>query len=276
MLFTQKKELEDMIIEVLQKDPMGGSELLEQIQLSKKHTSKETFYRVLRRLLSDDVVIKNKRLYMISSRWLEQLYEFSKKIRGEDSFGNGQEFLSLEDGNQITYNFKNAKSMYNYWAYIYDVVYERHNHKQPILIYHPHEWFIYGRVEAETLFLGRFTKDKQLAFLSIGGKTLLDKNFKKDWANEFLKINIGFDLGQENTDYINVVGDYIFKVSMSSRFAKDIDLFFQIHTDVTQENINELMKLVERTEKAKLVFKHSKKEADKLRMKFKKYFVFPR
>ncbi len=276
MLFTYTKELADIIVETLATGSFDGATLLSKIQTLKKTTSKETFYRVLRKLLADEVVIKNKRMYLLNSRWLEQVYELSKPRTSRETLGDGREFLTLEDGNQITYNFKNAKSMYNYWAYIFDAVYQAHDHAIPVLIYHSHEWFMYGREEAEKLFYGRFAKTKQLAFVSVGDKTQLTKKVKSDWSNEFIKMNIGFDLGQPKTEYVNIVGNFIFKVSMSNRFAKDMDMFFKTYTEVTKENIGKLMQIVERTEKAKLIFKHSKKEADTWRIKFKKYFVFPK
>ncbi len=276
MLFTHTKELADVIVETLAIGSFDGATLLSKIQTLKKTTSKETFYRVLRKLLTDEVVIKNKRMYLLNSRWLEQVYELSKPQAGKEPLGNGREFLVLEDGNQITYNFKNAKSMYNYWAYIFDAVYQAHDHTIPVLIYHSHEWFMYGREEAERLFYGRFTKTKQLAFVSVGDKTQLTKKVKSDWSNEFLKMNVGFDLGQPKTEYINIVGNFIFKVSMSNRFAKDMDVFFKTYTEVTKENIGELMQIVERADKAKLIFKHSKKEADLWKAKFRKYFIFPK
>lgn len=275
MLFSPSQELEDVLVETLGARPVDGATLLLSVRKVLPNTTKETFYRTLRKLLVLEVVIKNKRLYAISSRWLEKLSLWSTEQTEKSFFSKSNAFLSLEEGNWITYNFKNAQSMYNYWAYIYDMVYQKHNHKVPILLYHTHEWFIHGRKESEYLFLNRFKHDKQLAFLSIGSKSALDKEFQKSWSGQFLKINVGFNFSLENTEYINVVGDYIFKVSMSKRFADDLDDFFNIEKTISEENLDKLLKIVKRKEKAKLVFKHSKKEADIWRKKFRKYFVFP-
>lgn len=267
MLFPIKKP-EEYIIFILRNKVLSGPQLLKEVQ-KKFSISKESFYRILRTLLLDEVILKNKTIYSIHSRWLESLSEFI-------NYNDGNTTLSLQDGDQVTYTFKDAKSMYNYWAYMYDTLFKKHPRNTPILLYHSYHWFIYGRKEAETLFFKKFTKEKQLVLLSIGGNSLLEKDFKKDWASKYIQINTGITYGNENTVYINVVGEYIFKVHTSKKFAEDIKKFLHETKIITPQTLDVLKTIIERKDHAKLTIKRSKKESQKWFTKYKKDFVFPK
>ena len=278
MLLAQKgeKKLEESIIQLLSSGGVLGPTLLENARQKDPTLSKETFYRVLRTLLSEEVINKHGAVYELNRHWLQRIYRFGKQQietnLGIDSDG----ILSFKEGDKISYKFKNPNLMGIYWAHTYDMIFERHDPSIPILIFHPHEWLIHTRPEAESFFLQRFAEDKKLAFFSIGGATGLDKVFKNERENTYLQISIGTSLGLNKTEYINVLGDFIFKVTVSKKFSEDLEAFFKINEKVTPENRMELEKICERKDTAKMVFTRSKKEADKWRSKFKKYFYIPR
>ncbi len=274
MLFGTKNNLENLILMSLQAKPLTGPLLKEKIKETLPHLSKETFYRVLRALLMEEVLVKNKSVYAINHHWMEKLAKFSAGS-GEKSF-DSENILSFKDGDRITYHFKNPNLMGVYWAHTYDLVFKVHDPKIPILIYHPHEWLILGRPEAESHFLTRFSRAKKRVHFAIGGTTDLDRAFKKEWGSTHVEIGTGIDLGLSEDTYINVLGDYIFKVTVGSRFAKDIDTFFKTHTTMTDEASNALARLIARDEHTKFAFKRSTKEAALWRSRFGKYFHLPR
>jgi hypothetical protein len=265
-MFFSDKKIENNIIHVLRFTPLSGPVLLEKVQKIKK-ISKESFYRVLRQLLREEVVIKNKLIYSLNSRWIEKLSDFINS-------NNQYQPIDLDDGDQITYTFKNPQTMYNYWAYVYDIIFEKHNRKIPILLYHSYQWFIYAREESEKIFLNKFTKNKQLGLLSIGNNDQLQKSFKNKWSSKYLQINTGISYGNDNTVYINVVGDYIFKVYTTKKFASKLDLFFKTHSIITEQSQKELLIISQEKDKTKLVIKRSRKESQKWLARYKKDFVY--
>jgi len=278
MLLAQKgeKKTEEQIIEMLHDKGASGPALLAAIHKIDPGISKETFYRILRRLLDEEVLNKQSKVYQLNRHWLQRIYRFGKKHIETNQGIDPDNILSFEEGDRISYKFKNPNLMGIYWAHTYDMIFERHDPKVPILIFHPHEWLIHTRIDSESFFLSRFTDDRKLAFFSIGGSTALDKGFKKDWSGTYVQIGAGIDYGLKKTEYINVLGDFIFKVSVSKRFSEDIDSFFKKYDRVIPENQAELEKICNRTDPAKMVFTRSKKEADKWRAKFKKHFYMPK
>lgn len=277
MLLAQKgiKGLEEIIIETLRDGGVTGPTLL--IAVSQKtHTSKESFYRALRALLKKEVINKHNAMYQLNRHWLQQVYRFSKSHIEENKNTDTDNILSFKEGDKITYKFNTPNDMGIYWAHTYDMIFEHHDPKEPILIFHPHEWLIHTRVSSESFFLSRFEEDKKLVFFAIGGKTEFDKEFKKKWESNFRQIGVGISYNSKKIEYINVLGDYIFKVSLSSKFNNDLELFFKTHREVTLQNKAELEKLCSRKDNVKMVFTRSKKEAAIWRTKFSKHFFVPK
>ncbi len=274
MLFAQKhtKDLEGCVVEILNTGGLEGPALLTRVLKKYPKASKETFYRVLRALLLQEVLNKHGKVYELHRHWLQRLYRFSKKHIDVAADTDTEGILSMSEGDKITYTFKNPNLMGIYWAHTYDMIFEKHDPKIPILIFHPHQWLIYTRPESETFFLSRFADDKKLVFFTIGGTTELDKKFRLDWSHDFRQITTGITYGLDSTTYINVLGDFIFKVQTSKKFGADIDAFFKKNKLMTSEVLIELKTLCNRKDKVKMTLIKSKKEAEKWRAKFKKYF----
>ncbi len=276
MLFGQntKKTLEQKILELLHKGGTTGPILLESLRKTTPSLPKESFYRILRNLVSQEVVTKYQKIYEINQHWLQRIQKFSQDrmniLTEEDNI------LSFKEGDKVTYSFKNPNLMGIYWAHTYDIIFEKHDPKIPILVFHPHEWLIYTRTSSEALFLSRFQDSKKLAYFSIGGATILDKTFKKEWADKFRQISTGIHYGFKNTEYINVLGDFIFKITVSKKFAASIDDFFKRNSVVDDENVAELIRICNRPDRTRMVFTRSKKVSTQLHKKFEKYFFKPR
>jgi DNA-binding PadR family transcriptional regulator len=272
----RERTLEDRIISLLHDKDAPGPSLLAKVREEEAPVSKETFYRALRRLLEQEVVSKQNEQYQLNHRWLLRIYRFSKNhieaSRGIDK----NEVLSFQEGDKVSYKFRTPNLMGMYWGHLYDMVFDLHDPTIPILSFHPHNWFIHTRTRSETFFLNRFEEDKKLAFLAIGGKTPVDKAFKKDWESRYRQIGLGIDMGLKKTEYINVLGDFIFKVSVSKKCSDDIESFFKKNPEITAENRAELAKIANRNDPARVVFMRSKKEAQKWRAKFKKHFFVPK
>ncbi len=276
MLLAQNGDiiLEERIVELLNETGAVGPTLLAALTKEYPATAKETFYRILRRLCKEEVVTKRKKTYELNRQWLQRVYRFSKQH--VEASHDGNDVLSLEDGDKITYKFKNPNLMGIYWTHAYNPIFNRHDPKTPILVYHPHEWLIHARTESELFFLSRFADDRKLVFFAVGGASSLDRQFKQRHANNFVQVGTGIAMGLKKTEYINVLGDYVFKVSTSRRFGDDIDMFFKKYSEITPKNRVELERLCTRNDPTKITLMRSKKEADKWRAKFKKYFYVPK
>lgn len=272
MLLAQNgdKKIEEYVVELLHEIELTGPSLLKEMTQKDSSISKETFYRVLRKLIEEEVVTKQKKIYQINRQWLQRVYRFSKKYVEVNE--TAHDIVSLEDGDKITYKFKNPILMGIFWTHAYNPIFNAHNPKDPILVFHPHEWLIHARTKSELFFLSRFKDDKKAVFFALGSTSPIDREFKQKHSNDFVQVGLGLNLGFKKTEYINVLGDYIFKVSVSKRFSEDLDTFFKKNPIINQENSLELEKLCNRKDPTKITLVRSKKEAEKIRIKFNKHF----
>lgn len=274
MLFAQtdKPKLEEVLIHLISIKGSDGPTLFTKTS-HLLPVSKETFYRALRSLLKGEVLSKHNKVYELNRHWLQRLNRFAQQNITNGYSTDTDHILNFEDGDKITYSFKNPNQMGIYWAHTYDIIFEKHNPNLPILIHHPHEWLIYSRPKAESLFLDRFEYDKKTVFFSLTGTTDIDRKFKRDYSSRFRQIALGINHGLKNTEYINVLGDFIFKITTSKRFAEDIESFYIKYKEITPTNLIELQAICSRRDKVRMTFIRSKREADKFRAKYKKYFI---
>ena len=273
MLFgTKSNKTEEQIVAILDKSSLDGPSLLKKLNEQNNPPSKESFYRILRDLKEDEIVHKDGPTYTLNRIWLKRMRGFIDKHIQSDTLN----ILDMQDGDKITYKFKNPNLMGIYWAHAGNVVFDNVGSKTPILIYHPHEWLIYTRTHSEEFFLQNFVNGydhgKGVVFWIMGGNTTLDKKFQKEWSKGLLEVGVGIDIGTGKNLYVNVVGDYVFLVTTEKSFGEKLDQIFQKNEVMTPKALSELKSLTEKNYRTKLVLMKNKKEAEKWKKKFKKYF----
>lgn len=270
-----KKDIETRVIERLHQGSVAGPDLLVFLGQGGYQVSKESMYRVLRQLLHEEVVQKSDGKYHLNRIWVNRLREFLITHVGEKEALHTQHLLQMQDGDRITYQFKNPNLMGLYWAHSYNVIFEELRLTEPLLIYHPHEWLIHTRTESEEYFLRNFEKRKQLVFFALGGATELDKAFKKEWSSEYLQINTGLDMGLAKNKYLNVLGDFIFEITTTFAFAEQVDEVFQSEENLTGLVRDQLHDITQQHYKTKLVLTRNAKKAALWQKRFLKSFYIP-
>lgn len=276
MLFSKhKKSISDRIVYILGKKSLSGVELLDQLRLETS-ISKESVYRVLRELLNQEIINKVHKKYSLNRHWVQKLRSFSLEQTTKEHSINEHNILDFNDGDSISYQFKNADLMGIYWGHLYDYVTETQTENTLITVYHPHEWLIHARKESEEYVLNKINREKRLVLLSLGGHTELDKKFKKEWSSDYLKINTNVSVtGLKPNRYINVLGDFIFEVRTTLAFEKSIDEFYQRNNSINQSNLEKLKEIVNEQYTTKLIFSRNRKKAALLRKKLSKDFYIP-
>jgi len=276
MIFAEKTRIEEYVIETLDKGAIEGPALLKQIELVKPGVTKQALYKSLRKLLKNEVVNKTGKVYSLNRTWLQKLREFSGRHISETKAIDNMNILDFEDGDSVVYNFKNPFVLDIIWGHLYDILYEANPRDQVMLNHHPHEWLMLSRPETEQYWLNRFRKDGKVMLFTIGGNTLLDKDFKKNWQSDNIKINIGESYGLKPNQYLSIVGDYIFEIKTDENFEKEVDTFFNKNKTVDEAAQRQINAISKKKYKSKLKLTKSKKKADAWRKKFKKDFYIPK
>lgn len=276
MIFSKKSLIEDYVVEILDKGSLTGPDILSALNVVRGPVTKQALYKVLRKLKTAEVINKQGVHYSLNRVWLQEIKQFSSRHIQESSLTDVVDVLSFEDGDSVTYKFKNPFLMDIAWGHLYDIVYDATPKHQAMLNYHPHEWLILSRPKTEEFWLNRFTQDKKKMLFTIGGATFLDKKFQKEYSSKNVSINLNESYGLKQNQYLSVQGDYVFEITTDNNFEKKIGEFFGKIKKIEEINQKDILELSQLQHRTKLRLTKSKKKADSWRTKFKKDFYIPK
>jgi hypothetical protein len=275
MLVSNKKSIEDIVVEILAKSPyIKGPDLVIKINEIRPKTSKQAIYTALKFLLENEVVAKVGSEYFISRLWLNKLsklFETQKeKEISEDAIFN------LKEGESISYYFPNLLTCDTYWGHIVNILIDWVPGNCPIFIWNPHNFFIVGRNEIEKDIFKAFERKNKYGFYITRGKTELDVNFKKTWTSKFVSINTDDVISFNDFYYLNIFGDLIVEVFLNKQLVSDIDVFYSKNHEITLENKLFFKSILEKKHSVRMKISRNKSKAAKLRKKMSKNFFIPK
>lgn len=273
MLYTSKKNIEDLIIEILSQHPdIEGPVLLDLIEKKRPNTTKQAMYHALAYLLDEEVVVKIKTVYSISNIWKVKIQ--NNLIKDSSDM---QSILGLNEGESISLKFPSLLTADFYWAHIYLGLTDWVTEENSIFVWNTHEWFVIGREDVERDVLQNFVNKSKKAFYSISGKTALDKDFKKKYTSSHLSINTGADDIFPKHVYVNIFQNILVEVFLSKELAKEIDQFYNVHQvpldKLSQDDKDEFIQIVSKKYPVRIKVSKNTKKTSEIKRKIAKDFV---
>jgi hypothetical protein len=275
MNILKPQSIEEHIISLLQKESHSGPELLLAIQTKRPGTTKQALYSALRKLRSAEIVITHKMRISLSSIWVTKMAEFFTLAKHfyTKTTTTDEGFLNLEDGDRVTYAFKNPNVTDIFWGHAFDILAEITPITEPVYLYNPHDWFMLARPETEKLLFKKFAQaGKQLLVLA-GGTDPLDKYIIKEFDGTIAQYHPTNELIFDKRNYyLNIFDDFIIEAHLDESTAKKIDDFYSTTTEWNPESEAILKKIIANEGKNKLTISRNRKKAEKLKRVFKSYF----
>jgi len=275
-MLLKPKTVEEQALLLLKDGSLGTVELLEKINSSRAGTTKQAFYQALRKLRKEEVVVLYSKRVSLSHIWIEKMSDYLSKAKmnyGAIEKPN-EDFLILEDGEKVSYNFKNPTTMDIFWGHAFGILSNKIAKDEAVLIHNPHEWFLVAREESEKLLFAGISNNNRRLFLLCGKNTGLDRNVKTHFDGDRLQYHIlEKPLFEKENYYINIFGNYIIEAWIDESVAKEIDDFYIKNKTIGKETIEELKHIVSKKGRNKLVISNNKRKARKMKAMFKKYFV---
>ena len=142
MIFSNKKDLHDHIIEYLLKNPGTTPEIVTYIHGLQLSPTIQGVYKALRQLLAADIIVKQKQTYLLSNVWKNKV---SQKFSNEKRF-------ELSAGEQLSYRFTKLDHLDMFWKHIVDMTQEETS-GFPVFYSEAHSFWYYvpGRSSSEIL-----------------------------------------------------------------------------------------------------------------------------
>lgn len=274
MNILKPQSIEEHIISLLQKESHSGPELLIAIQAKRTGTTKQALYAALRKLRSAEIVVVHKMRISLSSIWVTKIAEFFTLAKHfyTKTVTTDEGFLNLEDGDRVTYSFKNPNVTDVFWAHAVDILSEITPLSEPYYIYDPHEWFMLAR-ETEGPLLKKISQTGRQVLILAGGTTPLDKIIIKEFDGTHAQYHPTNELIFDKRNYyVNIFDDFIIEAYLDETTSKKIDEFYNATTQWNPAAESALKKIISNEGKNKLVISRNRKKAEKLKKVFKKYF----
>lgn len=273
MIASKKQSIEDLIIEVLAKNPyIEGPNLVTLINEVRPKTTKQAVYFALKSLLESETVAKVGSKYFLSRAWLfkiSQLFESKNHLMSDAIF-------NLKDKESISYYFPSLLTCDTYWVHIFSLLIEWTPNYRPIFIWNPHEWFVVGRKNEETNIFNEYRDKNKFVYYLIQGNSPLDKEFRDTWSSDNVSIAIGSKLSFANNYYFNVFDEYIIEVFINQKLAVEIEQFYSANTELTPDNIHTFETLITKKYPVRMRISRKKEKAELLRKKMAKPFFIPK
>jgi hypothetical protein len=269
MISSTKQSIEDLIVELLAKNPYSeGIDLVKQVQNIRPKTVKQAVYSALASLLKNEVASKIGGKYFLSRVWLNKI---NKLFRNKKQITSDAVF-ELEEGESISYHFPSLLTCDTYWAHVFDLFIEWIPVGRPIVVWNPHEWFAIGRKNEEIDIFRQFKAKNKFALYSIHGKTALDQEFRKDWASDHVSISTGSSTEYQPNYYLNIFDSIILEVFIDEKLASKIEEFYQEYKKLNPENTRSFVNLISQKYKVRMKISRNTKKASLLRKKISKDF----
>jgi DNA-binding PadR family transcriptional regulator len=263
MILSKKETLEDRLIRLLLEKEQSVKSLNKALVAEGVSVTVQALYKLLRSLVSDEVVIKRANVYALSEEWKERVVERFEQTHNR---------FELAEGEAITFDLASLVHLDQQWKNIVLPLHNAHP-KIPVFFYNPHEIWIHlneSRKQSEYAYYASFTQNKTNAFALFGGATLHDNAMKKELQNEFLQVAVGVEAFAK-TDYPTIFGDYIITTRISKRLSEEIEKAYG-ESATTAELESRLQKIGIEKKKVKLIIERDRDKAKKLRKKLSKEF----
>ena len=271
----RNQPIERLILETLQKGTTSTTKLIENIFAIRPKTTKQGIYRVLRKLRDEEKIVIHGKSVSLNLHWIKKMNEFfslaqfyySPKVASSDSF------LNVTEKDRIVYFFKNLNLLDSFWSHAFHMFTEISNSKEPIFVYNPHEWFAYARQETEQTLFKTINEKTRQVLITVAHSDSLDRELKKKLRGDFIQYNIADKkIFEKPNYYFNTFGDYLIEVFIDQTISKQIDKFFKKTKFFDDKANKELLEIVSKSGKNKLIISRNKKKAEKYKKTLSKNF----
>ncbi|MDQ5962011.1 MAG: hypothetical protein QG669_404 [Patescibacteria group bacterium] len=270
MLLGSKPETKELIVHLLAEGALDTTDLQEKVQ-AKKSVTKQGFYKALRELVRDEVVVKNKQLAVLSNLWINKLQSFVTQV--DEQYKQSSDFIALQEGENITYHFKTLESLDLFWMHQFFLIAKQFPN-EPTIFYNSHEFWSLFRNTEQVLLYSWIRDHKRKTYFVIGGDSRLDKETTKHIFSYGLDMHYEANTGLKKNYYFTVIGEYIVATILDMNTTNAIDALYKKYDTWTEETQKELSIILGRLKRSKVVIERNKKKAEMLRKKLMKYFLF--
>ncbi|TSC71000.1 MAG: hypothetical protein G01um101449_214 [Parcubacteria group bacterium Gr01-1014_49] len=261
MIYGSQKRLEDRIVELLAAGRKSVSSLYQTLAVS-DNLSLRAVYKSVHSLMGAGVVLKVGKQVMLDQEWAKHVVEMLNS-----GFAPA---LSAEE--RAVYTFTSIEHLDAFWKTVM-IPLEHSLSAVEIFFYNPHNFWAYlpARKQSEDAYYQHFLKEKRYGFFTIGGNSEADIEFKREYQNEHLQIDLREIKYFRRTDHITIIDSMIITVRLAKGVAERIDKVYA--SGKSMENmLPEIVRVCQKPGKIRFVIENNPKKSEKIRRVLAKNF----
>ncbi len=272
-MLCAKETVEEAIISLLRRGESGGKQLRTDLKNRGISVSSQSVYKALKKLIQEEVILKNGTKYGLNYVWLKRLQKFSKPLGGQDfSLFNPDD---LKEGERDIYYFNNLNRAGAFWMHVHQLLLDGLKSREVAVLYSTNEWTSIIRKMEDTEWARTASESDKLTLFAIGQDNYHNRLYKKEHAAANLQINVGQKYNFPVGYYLNVFNDYIVELVLPLSVEEKLGKLFTKPIDKKELN-NALEEAGIYSCKVKLVVKRNHKLAQKLFKRISKDFYIPK
>lgn len=258
--------IEEIVLELLLGErKLSIEELIKRVDQRRRGATKQGVYRVLRKLKRDGKIVVYKSAVSINILWLEKLRSMTSGLAEASMFGD---LSSLKKEEKVIIEGKGLMETDALWSEAFINIENKTSAKHPLYLYNPHNWTIIAQPEADRTHIDRLSHKQRPVFLSIGGRTPLDKETVRLASQD--KIHCSLSSFFRSPHSIAIIGDYILAVKLSQKGNALLDKTFR-ECSSPMEAAREI-KILNGNIKAKIIIENDPAKAKDLKKKIARDF----
>lgn len=274
---SEKKQIKELILHELSYGPMSTKLLIFRVRKISNSTI-QGVYKTIRHLRKKEVIVLHNKNISISSIWLE--HEAEKIKRTQNTYLIKNKFFDKDNvsDQSISFVYKTINELDLFWVHSFLSLEEECDRNAVSIAIAPHDWFSYARKETDDVWMKKHNIKNIESWVIITHPSEVDKKIIKQRraiSGKNFKWLFDNPLKQKENIYYNIIGDYIFKVTLDGKIAHELNSFIKENKTIpiSSNKETELKKIVSKKGKFKIQIIKSKDKSSKIKNKIKKYFI---
>jgi hypothetical protein len=214
------KLVEKTIIKNLSHGAVEKSKLIIAVTESRDVTV-QAVYRTLRELAGLDVLTIHKNSVSLTIMYIEtELQRWGQIAEAYNTRPLSDHFLGLREGEMMELRFNTLNELDTYWVHAFLLLERRLLTSLPTYSIIPHDWFYYGRREADIFWT---EKQRHKQRLIITHPSAVDMCALRARRKAGYEMTAGVNpFKQEENEYYTLVDDWILKVTLDARLHEQL------------------------------------------------------
>lgn len=275
MFCTHKQTIDEEVVKVLAYNPRLFLDEIKKNVVSENKISLQGWYKVIKRLMIEGVVVKEKKRYSLNVAWIIDILKFSEALKATYINKTPQTIIHLptKEKESIFFKFSDLLSMNTFWAHLLTYIASKEPQHKKLYAYNPHFWFYLAHDEIEKQYNRSMKEFDVKTYMVIGSTNFLDRwNVRFFDPQSTLTHLCSEPLFYNKKKYINYIGGFLIEITIPKEVAQSIDDIFNTVHSLSDISKLELIKLFQYKAKCMITIAKDKHNGGLFKKKIVQFF----